>query len=257
MNPPLISDIFKFLAVRPPQRVSDEDTHQTIIRDVRAANPDGVRELASLASDLARPEAALARWRELDLSLLAPLVASHRALVRRYEQLGPTDAVPDGRKALNEAGATKIVNDSRTLRQAWDALYVADSTGADAGLRFEVPLAALRVLHLAALVDEQKTLTRSAALEALSATPAIPHAFHDVRISSGTLSATVDRAVPVVAVPENSAHSMQMRSLAQDLLSTQRVLGLVTNAPPAPRTTLTTGGTSERLGPGFRSQVEI
>lgn len=257
MNPPLVSDIFKFLAIRPPQRASDENTHQTIIRDARAANPDGVRELASLASDLARPEAALARWRELDLSLLAPLVASHRALVRRYEPLPPTDAAPDVRKALNEAGATKIINDSRTLRQAWDALYVADSTGADAGIRFEVPLAALRVLHLAALLDEHKALTRSAALEALSATPAIPHAFHDVRISSGTLSATVARGVPVVAAPEISAHSMQMRSLAQDLLSTKRVLGLVTNAPFAPRTTTTTGSTSERLGPGFRTQFSL
>jgi hypothetical protein len=127
MNPPVVNDVFKFLAVRPPQRVSDKDTHQTIIRDARAADPAGARGLAALANDLARPEGAMARWQELDLSALAPLIESHGAIARRYEKLSATDAEPDGRQVLQEAGVAKSVSEPRILRLAWDALFIVVS----------------------------------------------------------------------------------------------------------------------------------
>jgi hypothetical protein len=81
------TDVFKFVAVRPPQRVSDKETSHTIIRDARASDPAGVRTLAAFAGDLARPEAALARWRELDTSALTLLFEAHRVLLTGYEAL--------------------------------------------------------------------------------------------------------------------------------------------------------------------------
>lgn len=240
------TDVFKFLAVRPPQRVSDQETHRTIIRDPRATDPVGAPTLASLTSlarpqaaiaslarDLARPEAALARWREIDLSPLAPLVDAYRAVVLRYEKLRAADAPPDARGVLREAGAVHALGDPRILRLAWDALYVADSTGADAGPRLEGPMAALRVLHFAELLDEQTHPTRAAALDALLATPAIPQAFYEARVAPPSPPPAVGKTTvpPPVTDPEISVRSTQLRALAQEIAATERMLGLVTSAP--------------------------
>jgi hypothetical protein len=66
----ITTDLFKFVAIRPAQRVTEKETRRTIIRDERKANPDGAHMLALLAHKLAPPGAALARWREFDLVLV-------------------------------------------------------------------------------------------------------------------------------------------------------------------------------------------
>jgi hypothetical protein len=49
MNSPVVTDVFKFLAVRPAQRVTEKETERTVIRDERVVTSAGVRELGLLA----------------------------------------------------------------------------------------------------------------------------------------------------------------------------------------------------------------
>ena len=189
MADPVTTDIFKFVAIRPPQLVPAQETQRTIIRDARAKDAIGRRTLASLANDVARPEAALVRWRELDLAPLAPLADSYRAIVQRYEKLGAADTPPDARQVLQDAGAIKSVADSRILHLAWDAIYIADSTGFDSGPRLEAPMAALRVLHFAELLDREKHPTRGC-----GARRALRHARYPAGILRGS-----SRAAPACA----------------------------------------------------------
>jgi hypothetical protein len=242
------TDVFKFVAVRPPQRVSDKETSHTIIRDARASDPAGVRTLAAFAGDLARPEAALARWRELDTSALTLLFEAHRVLLTGYEALREKDAPPDARDLLQKAGAAKVVADPKVLNLAWEALYVADSTGPDAGPRLETPIAALRVLHFAELAREQKNPSRSAALDALLATPALPRSFHEARVPPAAAPVAGGPPLATNAYPGASDRSAQLRALAQELVSTERLLGLVSEVPAAAGSALHTGSAVQQDG---------
>lgn len=255
MGETIMTDLFKFVAIRPAQRVTEKETRRTIIRDERKANPDGAQTLALLARKLAPPGAALARWREFDLSALEPLADGYRALVRHYEQMDTGEDPPDGRGLLTEVGVA-LPRDERYMQLrgfAWDALYTADRTGPDAGPRLETPMAALRVLHFAQLLGEEAHPTRASALEALRATPAIPTAFHD--------------ALPVPATPPQgsgrdaetadiSARSTHLRRLAQELDATERLFELVTSAPALTMPPVQTAP-NENTGGWTRSQFSI
>jgi hypothetical protein len=63
MDAPVVTDVFKFLAVRPAQLVTEKETARTIIRDKRAGTAVGNRELTALAGQLSTPGDALAHWR--------------------------------------------------------------------------------------------------------------------------------------------------------------------------------------------------
>ncbi len=259
MTAPVANDVFKFLALRPPQRVSVEETRWTIIRDPRVSEPDGPLELASMARGLARPEDARARWLEMDRSQLAALVDAYPPLVRRFEKLKTTDPTIDGRKILHEAGLSKRLDDPRVSRLAWEALYVADSTGADAGPRLEGPMAALRVLNLAALVEQQASLTRGTALEALRATPAIPHAFYDARIEAARLTVASTALTPPVVLPAPSptGGTLRAQTLAQELAATDRLLRLVTTAPAGGAPIVTASVTTPQQSGWYRSEFRL
>lgn len=229
-----ITDLFKFVAVRPVQHVTEKETQRTTIRDARATNADGVNQLVRLARGLSDSSQALAHWGELNLEALNPLAEGYRELVRRYEELGTEEDAPNVRELLIESGISVAPNrrDKRILNSAFDALYTAERTGADAGLRLETPMAALRVLHFAELVSENLNPSRDEALEALSATPVIPTAFYEAIPVREALT-SVGRSNPVsrATQPENSARSTYLRALATELNATERLLDAVVSAP--------------------------
>lgn len=112
----ITTDLFKFVAIRPVQRVTERETRRTIIRDERKANPDGAHMLVLLARKLAPPGAALARWREFDLSAIEPLADGYRALVRHYEQMDADEDPPDGRELLREIVKDEILKNVGVAR---------------------------------------------------------------------------------------------------------------------------------------------
>lgn len=226
------TDLFKFLAVRPAQRVTEKETQRTTIRDARATNPGGVNQLARLARELVNPGQAIERWHQFNLEALNPLAEGYSELVRRYKNLDAEEGTPNAQELLDEVGISVGQNrqDLRLLHLAFDALYIAERTGADAGLRLETPIAALRVLHFAELLSEEPQPTRDAALEALTATPIIPIAFHEAIVRETPTSVSKRNTVSSATQPD-SARSTYLRALATDLNSTERLLDTVTNAP--------------------------
>ncbi len=138
--------------------------------------------------------------------------------------------------------------DPKVLNLAWEALYVADSTGPDAGPRLETPIAALRVLHFAELAREQKNPSRSAALDALLATPALPRSFHEARVPPAAAPVAGGPPLATNAYPGASDRSAQLRALAQELVSTERLLGLVSEVPAAAGSALHTGSAVQQDG---------
>ena len=237
MNTPVVTDVFKFLAVRPAQRVTEKETARTIIRDKKAKTSSGTRELATLARQLSQPGAALAHWQELDLSSIEPLAEGYRELTRSYERLSPDEDMPDAKTLMREAGLSNVNDgsDPKLISAAWEALYTAHATGPDAGPRLETPMAALRVLHFAQTLTDEPRPSPSAALEALRAAVAIPTVFDD------TFRPAASPPAPTKSAPNAIGHgttsldasqrSAQIRSLATDLNATERLLEFVANAP--------------------------
>jgi hypothetical protein len=182
MNTPVVTDVFKFLAIRAAQRVTEKETARTFVRDPRAATAAGRRELKVLARTLAQPsDAALAAWHRLDLSLIAPLAEGYRELMRLYERVSPDEDVPEAATLMAAAGLANVGHGGSTeLKQAaWEALYTAHATGPGAGPLLETPMAALKVLHFAQMLRDEPQPSPSAALEALRATVVIPAVFDD------------------------------------------------------------------------------
>jgi len=234
MSTPMITDVFKFLAVRPAQLVTEKETARTIIRDKRAATRAGNLELSILARKLSQPDAALAHWQDLDLSLIEPLAEGYRDLTRSYERVGPDEELPEARTLMAEAGLASVGDgsDPKLTSTAWEALYTAHATGHEAGLRLEMPMAALRLLHFVqTLIDDPEPLP-STALEALRATVAIPAAFDDAFQPTSFRPATpAPNVITDTPISPNAARrSAQIRSLVTDLHATNRLLESVTNA---------------------------
>ena len=238
------TDLFKFIAVRPPQKVGPDDAKRTIIRDARPESPDGTTVVARLGRELASPGTALGRWQELELGELAPIADAHVALVRRYEALDADAPPPDARELLKEVGARRALDgDAALLHAAWDALYVANATGNDAGARLAAPMAALRVLHFAALLAENHSPTRADALAALRAVPAIPVELHEAAANTNRSPRTPG------TTPGAAAPNPHVRALARELHETDLLLGALTqpSALPAPVPVV-------RQGPAIRGE---
>jgi hypothetical protein len=82
---PQTTDVFKFVAVRPPN-LADTDGNKDVIRDERERTPEGKRELGKEAEELAKPRHALEVWNRLDLSDLTKLARGQAQLVRTYTE---------------------------------------------------------------------------------------------------------------------------------------------------------------------------
>ena len=232
------TDLFKFVAIRPAQRVGPRETATSIARDPRASTADGARMLAQRGRELATTGQALQRWQQLDLAALAPLAEAHTSLLTLYDAIEPDAPAPNGLDLLERAGARRTIAQDAALRDAaWDALYVADATGADAGPRLEIPMAVVRLLHFAALLADEPTPSREDALTALRAVPAIPPA----------LRAPAPAPAPPPAPPPShetdAGRRASIRALATELYETERLVEAVTRplARPAAQATIQRG----------------
>lgn len=224
MATPLLTDVFKFVAVRPAQLVPDSDTTTTFIRDARAGTADGMKHLAELGRVLAQRDAALRRWKELDLGKIEPLAESYAKLVRGFETIAPGDPITDRDAALDAAGATIADGVAEELtKTAWDALYIAHATGADAGPRLEIPMAALRVLHFAAV--SAAAVGPADALAALHAKPLIPTVI--VEFAEPGKPAAAPPAEP----PKAPGGTKAMHALIEDLAVAKGLLDAAREAP--------------------------
>jgi hypothetical protein len=81
------NDVFKFVAVRPVQLASDDDTRVDVLRDPRVADARTLAALVKAAAANGSPAAALRRWAELDLTPFRPLAAGRQRLVQDYAGL--------------------------------------------------------------------------------------------------------------------------------------------------------------------------
>lgn len=227
MDEPVITNLFKFVSIRPIQKFTERETRYTVIRDPREVAQEDNILFERLARKLANPEAALNKWNAFNLSNFKVLMEAHSLLVQRYEQLDSNDAPLDGKKLLQEYGVLSIINgyESELFEQAWDMLYTAECTESGAGQRLELPMAVLRVLHFAQLVGENVKPTRTLALDALCAKPAIPIAFHNA------LSVPAKKMDKADEITDNSKRTLLLQELAQELDATKRLLDKVTSAP--------------------------
>jgi len=233
VNQPVITDVFKFVAIRPAQRVTEKDTSRTIIRDKRAATANGKVEIASTARRLSQSGAALAQGHEPDLTAIAPFADAYVELIRAYERVGPKDDPPDAKALLRDAGAGSVKdgNDPQLLNLAWAALYKAHASGNDAGPRLEAPMAALRIIHFAQTLAQKPRPTPAEAFELLRATVAIPEAFGE---AFRPQPAAQSSAPQTAATPDDHARLDRVNALAAEIAAAERLLGAVTNAPASP-----------------------
>lgn len=217
------TDIFKFVAIRPPQLTTAADSGRGFIRDVRARNPDGVQQLVVLARDLSNREAALARWNKLDLDLLRSTADAYVALVTEYQSVDARVSAPDGNEMAKTAGAIRFMDlrDPQAQTLGWNTLYIAESTGPDAGPRLEMAMAALRLLHFGALLKTQAHQTKEAALTALLAVPAIPIQFKDAVSGPPSSDPT---AQPVFPTSSDANRTQQILDFSRELSTTDRLL---------------------------------
>ncbi len=242
MSDPLVTDVFKFVAIRPPQSVAASDAQPGFISDARAATPDGQQQLRIIGRGLGNRDAALAAWNKLDLTPLQPLAAGQAALLAAYQGLA-ADAKPlDPAAALRSAGLKGDF--SRLVAPAWDALYIADATGGDAGVRLEIPTAALRALHFIARAG---VITSTAeALTALQATPMIAPQLRD--FAGGDALMASPR--PLAAMVTPAAATPEMHKLVDDLNIALTLLdaarrnpaAIAATPPSAPRRAATQDG---------------
>ena len=260
MSTPVVTDVFKFLAIRAVQRVTEKETARTFVRDPRAATAAGTQGLKVLAQKLAQPnDVALESWQKLDLSLITPLAEGYRELTRLYEHVSPGEDVPEAMTLMAEAGLANV-GDGRSTKltqAAWEALYTAHATGPGAGPLLETPMAALRVLHFAQSLRDDPRPSPSAALEALRATVAIPAAFDDAfhPPSPAPTKSPPNAGSDSLPSTETSVRSRLLRALALDLNVTERLLETVTNASVLP-SPVTRQGTLEP-SPGWSGRFSL
>ncbi|MER9117121.1 hypothetical protein NKH93_10895 [Mesorhizobium sp. M0954] len=239
MTEKLLTDIFKFVAIRPTQMANEEDSAATTIRDARAEGADGQRQLEQIARPLATTEGALQKWSQADFSGLKPLVAAYRTLVHRYEQGpprgladDPADA-PEPPVAADAARDAGIANLSEAkintlLEQAFDAYYIGSRTGPDAGSRLELATSALRALHFARGIANGSITDANEAKRTLSATPLVPGALHRHFNQPAAPTPPPSRPAP----PQGSPDTAKKRELLQEFEATQTLLETLRSASP-------------------------
>jgi hypothetical protein len=234
MDPLATTDLFKFLAVRPAQLVSQKETQLSLIRDERGTTADGKVQLARLARELSVAGSALARWQALDLSEITPLAEGYRDLVRYVESAAVGDDPLDGRGLLNDAGLSDLgvgTNFPQVVQFAWDALYTAYATGPQAGQHLETPTAALRVLHFALLLGTRAQPTTPDARQILAAAPAIPTAFYDRFHPVPTVTRARGGAGGDSDARPDAERTERLRTFATEISATRGLLESAISAP--------------------------
>ena len=244
MSNPVQVDVFRFLAVRPPQLVTEQETRGTHLRDRRLGDPAGERHIRLLARQVSTPGAAreVAAGRDparsADLADLAEscwkLIAHYRAaMAEKPGEEGPDATVGS---ALADAGIDELRDEEDVLRRtddAWDAVYVAFASGADAGQRLEAPMAAVRLLSFLHSTAPDQLIGRADALAKLSAPVMVSPVFTDYQSQrSSSPGPTVSEEKEEKEERTTTAPSAEARLLAKNLAAATSLLNAVTAAAP-------------------------
>jgi hypothetical protein len=226
-TPPL-TDIFKFVAVRPAQIAAGEKIKLSTINDTRLSSPAGSERFTAFARGIARPGLALARWADIGLSNLQPLATGEQALVTLYEPKPSVLPPKDPSSAITSANVqVKPGEIPGFFSTAWDALYTAYMTGPDAGTRIEMPIAALRLLHFVQLASDGSLKDAESARTALRATPLVPVALRSFAAASAQSSPT---SSPTLAAP-NRIDPQHVRGLVNELAATHTLFEAASAGP--------------------------
>ncbi|PLR36013.1 hypothetical protein CYR32_09670 [Chimaeribacter coloradensis] len=232
MADPIITDIFRFVAVRPAERVSPSRSALHFIEDQRLAPPDGPRLLKRLARELATPAQALERYRALDQAALAPLESAHDRLLAEYGAQPADEALPGFEQA---GGADELLAGQKpqTLRElAFDLLYAAWMSGPDAGPRLQCPMDALRLLHFLQCYQDGHLTDVASARAALQAQPLVPPALAEFASPAAPPAETGRDAAEQA---RQQAAVQALRPLFEEYAATQRLLRATQQAPAARR----------------------
>ncbi|PLR31639.1 hypothetical protein CYR55_20125 [Chimaeribacter californicus] len=232
MADPIISDIFKFVAVRPAELITPARSALHFIEDERLTQPDGQRQLKLLARELATPAQALAHFAQIDLTPLYPLEKARDRLLAEYQAQPATDPLPD----FDQAGGSADLLDGQkpdTLRTlAFDALYSAWMSGPDAGPRLQVPIEALRLLHFLQRYQEALLADVTSARDALLAQPLIPPGLTQFSAAAPAKEAELAAAERAAAEQDRRLAAVQaLRPLFEEYTTTRRLLSATRQAP--------------------------
>ena len=233
MADPIITDIFRFVAVRPAALVPSSLSALHFIDDERLAQPDGPRTLKLLARELATPAQALEKWAALDLAPLLPLERARDRLLAEYGAQPAADSLPGFEQA---GGADELLAGQKPqpLRElAFDALYAAWMSGPDAGPRLQCPMDALRLLHFLQCYQDEQLSDVQSARAALQAQPLVPPALAEF-VSHAVPNAALDEAERAAAEQDRRRAAVQaIRPLFEEYAATRHLLSATQQAPAA------------------------
>ncbi|MEK8070674.1 hypothetical protein [Rhodococcoides navarretei] len=155
MSEAIVTELFTFVAARPLQLYTKQDTLVYAMRDPQLENDSGPVELISLAQHLAEPGAAEAAWKELDHRNIEQWAQQRWDLEEKCRVLARdngSDTVVELDDMLVGARSTYTSAGGRTrsMNSIWRAIYTAFAHGPNAGKMLIEPVAALQLFHLVA-----------------------------------------------------------------------------------------------------------
>lgn len=218
MADPIISDIFKFVAVRPADLITPPRSARHFIDDARTRTDEGQRHLKVLARTLASPQRAREFLQQADRAALVPLEEGRDRLLADYRAQPASDPLPSFEQA---GGAEELLGGQKPevlAGQAFDLLYAAWLAGADTGRQMATPTAALQLLHFLQRYQAQQLPDVQAAREALLARPLIYAGLHEFITPPPTAAA------PPTAPSPLSQEKTRLRPLFEEYATTRRLL---------------------------------
>ncbi|WP_342755260.1 hypothetical protein AAGQ96_08440 [Pantoea sp. MBD-2R] len=229
MTDPVITDVFKFVAVRPADLITDAQTDLHFIHDTRLNTSFGERTLNGLARKLATPAQALAFYQAGDIKALQPLSDRRDEMLAAYrarpaeEPLPPQEGDTDAPPTTDDKPDKDIEEQSAN---AFDLLYAAWMSGPDAGKRLPIAMDALRLLHYLRLRQQDKLPDVASARAALQASPLIPPGLSAFTPASETTNHHAAEERKLAAEQQASAEQARLRPLFEEYATTQRLLSL-------------------------------
>ncbi|MDX2214937.1 MAG: hypothetical protein SFY66_16740 [Oculatellaceae cyanobacterium bins.114] len=225
-------DVFKFVAVRPTQLISEKTVQRNFIRDQREQNSEGLNYLTQLSRSLVNSEEAKEQFTQLDLKPLEPLVEVYEKARDCFETSTDKKNIPTAKAMLAQTELARPSEDRiKTLQElAWDALYIGFKTGTDAAQRIEIPTVALRALHFASLAAEGMLDSREDALTALTATPVIAKLFYEIADERPDTEGSTE-VISLAQTQTTGEAEISMQNLMQEIISTQLLLEEGINTP--------------------------
>ena len=229
MNDADVNNLFQFIAVRPPQLVSERESAQIQISDPRIRDEDEFENLRNSVSQYADTGLAQALWDDYDLSWPKVLHEFYATLRRHYRGLmdsetDPPSDPPVGRELIQslDADVAGGLEYSPELEiQMWDLLYLAYSLGNNSGDKVTYPLAGLRLIYFWRVLGWEPQPSPDRAIHHLDSTVLLFPEYTDL-IRSGRVY-PVDDSSEAERAPD-PGHIEKLRALARDIVAAHRLL---------------------------------